>query len=800
MVRRHRAGGGTDRQRRGVSSVLAMMFLVLFGSLAVCMAVVAQGNLRTADSALKVSRATSAAETGLVFAQRRLVEQARRFVVRKGVIDADFAEALWLGTLDPSELTVLAPEGYLEPADPTGLMEAVFNIHDIADLHASVIVPADAALPSMDTDLGVLTYRPIRMSAAENAPYFRLRFELIENEPAIRVTSEGYDDDIRRRIQLDFRLTKKIEFSVISPNRIMIGKNVMVEGPLGSTFGLQAGDFDGAHAHPIVMLSDFYHLDAALDAKLDAFYAVVEASDVDGDNRMRPNHPVEGAAIAGNPDVVDADGDGFVDDFDIFLAHFDESGDGRLVYDADLAVLAGHSGVIVDAAVAALDPQLLRLIDEARPDRDGDGISGTMTDRALGWQDGIIDHMDVYGKVISSGRVSGRLAFRVARATWEAARGHSYQRVVRGPIRPRGEIPPVLFEAPEEQLLVIDTAMFDDARGWFEDQVPVGGDDFDAQVTAGVTAGGTYLPGDANPLEPVPFGSPGAYDYYRRPIYRDMTFTNVRIPRGNNGLFENCTFVGVTFIDSETDCTDVNWNYAGAVDETGALKFDLVADLNGETVPDTRVHSNNIRFHDCTFLGSVAGDRIGEYTHWRNKLQLTGNTRFYLDPEDTDLVAQDDAATLVPLLQGIDAADRAEMARSSMLLPGWSVDVGNFSNEQGEDPSDTPRIKLRGTIVAGILDVRGTAEVMGTLLMTFRPQAGQGPLFYGGSVDSFNTTIGYFGPGDGDGEGAGPGDPGFEGFGEIRLRYDPDGRLPDGIPWPVKIEAVPDSYIEGGVG
>ncbi len=77
-------------RRRGVSSVLAMMFLVIFGSLAAAMAVVAQGNLRTADSAIKVSRAMSAAETGLVFATRRLAEQSSRFVVEKGVISTDY--------------------------------------------------------------------------------------------------------------------------------------------------------------------------------------------------------------------------------------------------------------------------------------------------------------------------------------------------------------------------------------------------------------------------------------------------------------------------------------------------------------------------------------------------------------------------------------------------------------------------------------------------------------------------------------------------------------------------------------
>src|SRR5688572_29752337 len=102
--------------RRGVASVLSMMFLVIFGSLAAVMAVVAQANLRTADSFLKVTRANGAAETGLVFAQRRLSEAARRLVVTRGVVDDDFGTKLWLGSYgaDDGIVTVLPPTGYAE--------------------------------------------------------------------------------------------------------------------------------------------------------------------------------------------------------------------------------------------------------------------------------------------------------------------------------------------------------------------------------------------------------------------------------------------------------------------------------------------------------------------------------------------------------------------------------------------------------------------------------------------------------------------------------------------------------------
>jgi hypothetical protein len=96
------------------------------------------------------------------------------------------------------------------------------------------------------------------------------------------------------------------------------------------------------------------------------------------------------------------------------------------------------------------------------------------------------------------------------------------------------------------------------------------------------------------------------------------------------------------------------------------------------------------------------------------------------------------------------------------------------------------------------MDIRGTADVTGTLLMTFRPVPGQGPLHYNGQPEAFNTTLGYFGSLDGDGEGALPGSASFTGFGEIRLRYDPDAKLPDGIPWPASVEPVADSYREGG--
>ena len=174
--------------RRGVASVLAMMFLVIFGSLAAAMAVVAAGNLRSADQALRVSTASSAAETGLRFAAWQLEREARRFVVERGDIDAPFAQSLWLGGWDSGSMgsvEVLPPDGYTAPNTPTGLADALLQAHQAA-LHNATYEPGDEALPSFNPVTLALDVKPIPLDATDDAPYFRLRYELIPGEAALR--------------------------------------------------------------------------------------------------------------------------------------------------------------------------------------------------------------------------------------------------------------------------------------------------------------------------------------------------------------------------------------------------------------------------------------------------------------------------------------------------------------------------------------------------------------------------------------------------------------------------------------
>ena len=272
---------------------------------------------------------------------------------------------------------------------------------------------------------------------------------------------------------MQFSLDKKIEYAILSPNRIMIGKNVMIEGPLGAGYGVDPAtglanpvELGTANGDPVTMRSDFYSLEGTLDTKLDSFFATVITNDVDGDGRLRPDHPTEGAGLASLPDLVDYDQDEYITDFDLFLAHYDSNGDRRVVYDADLAAELGLTLSVEFAA--GVDDQLATLIDEANADRDDDGAE-TASDRLLGYRDGIIDIYDQYAKI------TGRLAFKVSESDWEAAHGGSYQTVVQGPIRTNIDVPAVTFQIPDEELLEITTDMFNTSRTWFENQVPIRG-------------------------------------------------------------------------------------------------------------------------------------------------------------------------------------------------------------------------------------------------------------------------------------------------------------------------------------
>ena len=57
----------------------------------------------------------------------------------------------------------------------------------------------------------------------------------------------------------------------------------------------------------------------------------------------------------------------------------------------------------------------------------------------------------------------------------------------------------------------------------------------------------------------------------------------------------------------------------------------LTATVNGNVVANTKTVSNNVRFHNCTFEGTVVTDAPPNDTHACNKAAFTGTIEFDIE-------------------------------------------------------------------------------------------------------------------------------------------------------------------------
>jgi len=726
-------------REQGVGAILAMMFLVIFSSLAAAMAIVAQGNLTTADSSLKINRSLAAAETGMRFLIYRINQVTQGdtsagtpgIKIREGEIDPALADTLW--TEVRTQLRDLLAADFQYQQGNTPYIDG-----------NKLILPEIPVGPGQPSFSAVFEPHPLAGENYDDAVYQRPPYSEMDPPVSnlnplgpqwIRITVTAGDGPVGSRIfrsvTMDFQLEKKIRFALLSKSRIMIGRNVMIEGPVGSTF-IETHLENG---HPIQMESDFRGLDAALDANLDLFKNTLITNDADGDNRINLASATETDGLT-DPAQYDYDQDGYIDDFDFFMAQYDTN--------ADLKVSLAE----IDPSGSEIDhQQLLRLIDTfGNPNREG-------------YNDGFIDEYDRYAKV------RGEVYIAATKESWEDGAADpdgpggadgAYQDYFQGPIHPDFGEDPLTFNADTDKIHEFEPSDFNVAS--FR---AMANNNFASQAGA---PSGTVT-------EAVPYGAAYPYEYYERPVYENITFDNVLIPRGTNALFRNCTFIGVTFIDTATDNSDPNFNYAGMQEADGTLKHpDRTAMVDGVEVADTKTVSNNIRFDDCTFNGSIVTESPDEYTHVRNKLSFTGTTRFILDSPLT-------------------SSEKELFRRSTLLAPHFSIEMGTFIAP--DDIQET--VEMSGTIVAGLIDMRGQVKIIGTLLTTFEPVSNTGPVL-GETSPQFNTTLGYFAKASGDLESELP----ANGIGVIQVRYDPTLPLPDGILGHIDLTPNFATYREGG--
>jgi hypothetical protein len=111
---------------------------------------------------------------------------------------------------------------------------------------------------------------------------------------------------------------------------------------------------------------------------------------------------------------------------------------------------------------------------------------------------------------------------------------------------------------------------------------------------------------------------------------------------------------------------------------------------------------------------------------------------------------------------------------ATIVAPQTNIEMGSFT-----DPNAAPSTLL-GVVVVGNIDIRGTTNVDGSIIVT-----GDG---------AGNTTLGYFGPNDGDTSAVALPQ---GGFGMLGIHYNPYRTLPDGINIPVMITGRVDTYREG---
>ena len=156
---------------------------------------------------------------------------------------------------------------------------------------------------------------------------------------------------------------------------------------------------------------------------------------------------------------------------------------------------------------------------------------------------------------------------------------------------------------------------------------------------------------------------------------------------------------------------------------------------------------NNVRFDNCTFNGPIITDVPQTFKWTYNVLYFTGAATF----------------------------QNTAMAEATILAPHFNVNLGNTNPQVGDNNV------LTGAIIGGIVDVRGNAEVYGTIVSMCDTTQ-----WDSGYVSNIGATLG-----DGGNETTTIGD-----VGTINITPDVDNMLPSGMITPIVIIRDGNTYVE----
>ncbi len=736
-----------------MTAVIAMMFLMLTATLALSMFSVATVGVAGADNLAQAERARANAESGLRWMAWRMVKMNRpRTAV--GMIDDAEAALLWV-----------SGDRY-----HGGTLTAAIN----ADL-ATLMTPAER--PCVITDNSLTTSR-IAVDNLGGAFVITINQHPLDGgDPLdrryLRVTSTGCQGQTRRAVFMDFKIDKKIKYAVIGKVPIQLGRNVLVEGPVAMATTLKPNN-----QSPIFSLSDFRDLNSSMRIRSDAFKNFLKNNYAGYDNRIAKTNATLFAA-ASSAGFADTNSDGHIDEFDLFLREFDSNADGAVSSGTGVLGSQLANEFYNSSTHGQYDSELLGAIDSlGGPLFGGDVIR-------LGYRDGVVASNDGYAKVrgtISVAESSDALISRLR------SNNQTIQDVIQGPIVPMnpGDTP-VKFGLSMSDIFDLSPSNFDTSG--FAAMAGVGGGaavvqrvrpDQGRSIYKNYTVGGTDATGllstSGQPVlvngqiqkvlsgDPTPYGSTSIQAKYDRPVFTNVDFKNCVIAKGTNALFRNCTFSGVTFVEMSTNITNSSGKTSTNKDDgmwwskrmKSGYSFSTNTSLNAVNSYGF-TDGNNLRFENCAFAGPLISSVPTAYSHFTNSWEFCGNNTVFdmksLDPSDPDNEMKKTATIIAP---------QTNIEMGSFTLPGQASST------------------LKGVVVAGNIDIRGSATVDGSVLIT-----GDG---------AGNTTLGWFGLSDGSTDPDAPMPEG--GYGRLNLRYNPYRALPDGINVPIDILPDISTYQE----
>jgi len=262
----------------------------------------------------------------------------------------------------------------------------------------------------------------------------------------------------------------------------------------------------------------------------------------------------------------------------------------------------------------------------------------------------------------------------------------------------------------------------------FEDMPGMEISDYDTDGYNNALTNIPSCPAELREVEYFPHAA-GNYNYPR-----DGTPYHTSNRRLNRYVYENQTFTDVRLPDNYNalfrNCTFEDVLYIDCY-KSGSTGY------------------NNVRFENCNFDGVIVTD-VPEVFKWQNNcLYFTGEADFN---------------------------NQSDVQEATILAPHFNVNLGNTNPEQNDNNV------LTGAIVGGIVDVRGNAQIYGTIISMCDTTQ-----WSSGYVTNIGATLD-----DGGSETTELGD-----IGVISITPEEDKMLPSGITSPIIIKPLQETYSEG---